>query len=368
VRAAADGYIRCTVQRRAQHLLDALVPLVTAGIIVAVLLHDGDARAAELLVGVAAAAALAFRRRAPAATLAVSGALVLVLLHLSPAAGAAAVIAPAVALYSLALRRGPRERALAAAAAVVAVIAADALHGGRPTLLQTLGHLGLIAIPLLIADLHRTRHANLALLQQRHAGQERLRIARDLHDVVAHTLTTINVQAATAAELLDRDPAHARAALETIEDASRDAIGELRAIVGVLRADTDAPLAPAPGIEQLDDLVARARADGVAIDLSIAGDPPSRLPEAVSLAAFRIAQESLTNACRHAAGARVRIALAYQPDAVGLVVENLASAVGGSPIGAGIMGMRERAAALGGTFAAGPTEDSFRVETRLPYR
>jgi signal transduction histidine kinase len=181
---------------------------------------------------------------------------------------------------------------------------------------------------------------------------------------------TINVQAATAAELLDRNPAHARAALATIEDASRDAIGELRAIVGVLRSDRDAPLAPAPGLDQLPELVARAREDGVEVDLAVAGEPPPRCPDAVSLAAFRIAQESLTNARRHAAGAGIKIGLGYAPDALKLVVENgtptVAAANGTSP-GVGIMGMRERATAVGGTLDARPTEAGFRVEARLPF-
>jgi len=359
------------VQSRAQHLLDALVPLSTAAVIVmGGVVHSGDADPASLLVGAAAGGSLAFRRRAPGFTLAVSGALTLVLLHLSPAAGATAVIAPAVALYSLAVLRGPRERALAAVAAVVAVVVADLLHGSDPTLLRTLGHAVLIAIPLLIADVHRTRHANLELLQQRSAQEERLRIARDLHDVIAHTLTTINVQAATAAQLLERDPSHARTALETIEDASRDAIGELRAVLGVLRDDGDTPLAPAPGLEQLPDLVARARDDGVAVDLAIGGERPPRLSEAVSLAAFRIAQESLTNARRHAGGAAVRIALAYDRQALSLVVESGASsatAANGVSTGVGIMGMRERAAAVGGTFDARATRSGFRVEAQLPY-
>ncbi len=358
--------------RRSQHLLDALVPLLTAAVIVVGgVLHGGDAQPLELIVGVAAGASLAGRRRAPGLTLAVSGALALVLLHLHPTAGATAVIAPAVALYSLALRRGARERALAAAAAVAAIVAAEALHGGAPTLPQTLGHVLLVAIPLLIADVHRTRHANLELLQERTREQERLRIARDLHDVVAHTLTTINVQAATAAQVLDRNPAHARSALETIEEASRDAIGELRAILGVLRDDRDTPLAPAPGLDQLPELVARAREDGIDVDLDVAGERPARLPDAVSLAAFRIAQESLTNARRHAAGAEVRIALAFRGDTLGLVVENGAAAVAAAEAagsaGVGIMGMRERAVIVGGTFDARPAGAGFRVEAQLPY-
>jgi signal transduction histidine kinase len=375
------------VPRRSQHLLDALVPLLAAGVIVVGgVVHSGDAQPLELIVGAAAGASLAVRRRAPGITLAVSGALALLLVHLQPTAGASAVIAPAVALYSLAVRRGTRERAVAAVTAVAAIIAAEALHGGAPTVLQTLGHVLLVAIPLLIADVHRTRHAYLELLEERlalaertreqeadrRAEQERLRIARDLHDIVAHTLTTINVQAATAAQLLDRNPAHARNALETIEEASRDAIGELRAILGVLRegADRDTPLAPAPGLDQLPDLVARAREDGVDVDLEVDGMPPERLTDAVSLAAFRIAQESLTNARRHAAGADVRIGLAFEPETLGLVVENGApttAAVNGTSAGVGIMGMRERAVTVGGTLEARPVASGFRVEAQLPY-
>jgi signal transduction histidine kinase len=375
------------VPRHSQQLLDALVPLLAAAVIVVGgVVHGGDAQPIELIVGAAAGASLAGRRRAPGLTLAVTGALALLLLHLQPTAGATAVIAPAVALYSLALRRGSRERAVAAVAAVVAIVAADALHSGASTLLQTLGHVLLVAIPLLIAEVHRTRNANLELLQERlalaertreqeaerRAEQERLRIARDLHDVMAHTLTTINVQAATAAQLLDSNPAHARTALETIEDASRDAINELRAVLGVLRegADADAPLAPAPGLDRLPDLVARAREEGVEVDLEVSGERPTRLPDAVSLAAFRIAQESLTNARRHAAGADVRIALAFDPGTLGLVVENgtaIVAAVNGTSAGVGIMGMRERAVTVGGTFEARPVGGGFRVEARLPY-
>ena len=368
--------------RRSQYLLDAFVALLAAlVIVVGGVLRGGDAQPLELIVGAAAGASLAGRRRAPGLTLAVSGALTLLLVHLDPAAVAAAVIAPAIALYSLALRRGVREGALAAVAAVVAIVVVEELHRGGPTLLQTLAHVLLVAIPLLLADVHRTRHANLALLREQlalaertreheaelRAEQERLRIARDLHDVVAHTLTTINVQAATAAALLDRNPAHARSALETIEEASRDALGELRAILGVLRADT--PLAPAPGLDQLGELVARTREDGVQVGLDVDGERPERLPDAVSLAAFRIAQESLTNARRHAAGADVRIALGFDPGAVSLVVENgAAGAPGhGTPAGVGIMGMRERAVAVGGTLDARAVEGGFRVEARLPY-
>jgi signal transduction histidine kinase len=375
------------VARRSTHLLDAAVPLIVGAVItLGGVLRGGDARPLALGLGLGAAASLAWRWRAPGWTLAVSGGLTLALLHIDASAGATAVIAPAVAFYSLALTRGRVSQLLAAVGAVAAVIFAEALHAGSPTLLQTLGHVLLVAIPLLAADVHRTRHAYVALLHeqlalaerareqeaQRRTEQERMRIARDLHDVVAHTLTTINVQAATAAQLLDRDPAHARRALETIEDASRDAIGELRAVLGVLRGDEDqeAPLMPAPGLDDVAGLVQRTREEGVDVQIDVVGERPERVPDAVSLAAFRIVQESLTNARRHAPGAPVRVEVSFEPGGLAVAVENGA----GSPAngnsaaaGVGIVGMTERATTLGGTLRAGRLPGGFRVDAQLPY-
>ena len=371
--------------RRAPALSDAVVPLLVAAVIsFGGLAHSGNARSLPMALGVAAGLSLFGRRRAPGLTLAVSGALVLVLLHIAPEAGATAVIAPAVALYSLALRRRIFARVLAGAAAVAAIVIAEVLQGDGPSVLQTLGHALLVAIPLLVADVHRVRHANLDLLQERlalaertrdqaaerRAQDERVRIARDLHDVVAHTLTTINVQASTAGELLERRPEHAREALQVIEDASREAIHELRAILGVLRGgDNDTPLAPAPGLDDLPDLVGRARAEAVEVELSIYGERPSRIPEAVSLAAYRIAQESLTNARRHAEGAPVSVEVAFEHDHLDVtVLSGAPTSRNGSEHGAGvgILGMTERAATVGGTVDARPTTDGFRVHARLP--
>jgi signal transduction histidine kinase len=368
-------------------VLDAAVPLMV-GIAVTLdgVLHaGGSSRPLALAVGLMAAASLVARRRAPGWTLAVSGGLALILLHVS-SAGGVVVLAPAVALYSLALRRGRIEQLLAALAAVAAVIAVDALQPGHLTLLQTLGHVLLVAIPLLAAEAHRTRHAYVALLRerlefaertreqeaQRRAEQERLRIARDLHDIVAHTLTEMNVQAATASELLDRDPAYARGALETIADSSREAINELRAILGILRtADAGkAPLAPAPGVETIAELVDRSRTGGLDVQLDVTGERPERFPDAVSLAAFRIVQESLTNARRHATGTPVRVGLSFGPGRLAVAVENGAGRTtndNGSSPGVGIIGMTERASAVGGTLHAGPLAHGFRVDAELPY-
>jgi signal transduction histidine kinase len=374
------------VHSRHALLVDAAVPVLVAAVILAgTLLHVGaSARPLPVAVGIAAAATLAARRSAPGWTLAISGALVAVLLHVDRSVGTVAVLAPAVALYSLAITRGRPQQLVGAVAAVAAVIVADALHPGRPTVLQTIGHVMLVAIPLLAAEAMRTHRSYLSLLSerlelaertreqeaQRRAEQERMRIARELHDVVAHTLTSINVQAGAAAERLT--PGDARTALETIEDASHEAIGELRAILGVLRdpEPPDAPRTPSPGVDSVAELVKRARESGLEVGLEINGDRPSRLSDAVSLAAYRIVQESLTNARRHAAGASVHVCLRFDAASLSLAIENGGGTrvdSNGSKSGIGITGMRERASALGGTFQARPTEDGFRVDAELPY-
>ncbi|MHB8693945.1 MAG: sensor histidine kinase [Solirubrobacteraceae bacterium] len=374
------------MHRRHALFLDAAVPVVVGAVIlVGTLLHGGQsARPLPAAVGLAAAASLWARRRAPGWTLVISVALVAILLHIDGSAGAVAVIAPAVALYSVAVTRGRTEQVLAAIAAVAAVIVADTLHSGRPTVLQTLGHVTLVAVPLLAAEVMRTHRSYLSLQlerlelaertreqeAQRRAEQERMRIARELHDIVAHTLTTINVQAGAAAERLD--PGEARTALETIEEASHEAIGELRAVLGVLRdsEQTDAPRTPAPGVEHVGELVQRARDAGLDVRLDISGERPTRLSDAVSLAAYRIVQESLTNAHRHAAGASVCVKLCFDTALLSLAVENGAGAPAssnGSTSGVGIAGMRERASAIGGTLEAVPTGDGFWVQAELPY-
>src|SRR6266540_1952834 len=238
----------------ASQLLDAVVVLLV-GVVVAVGVAtraEASTRPLALTLALAAALALLLRRRAPAATLVVSGGLVLVLVAVDHAAGSVAVIAPAVALYSLALSRGRIHLVAAVVAAAAAVVIADIfLAGGHAhaLTLQTATHVALVAVPVLAAEALRNRRSYVQLLlerlelaertreeeAQRRAEQERLRIARDLHDVVAHTLTTINVQAGVAAHLLDRDPGHARNALTTIETASHDALDELRTVLGVLR-------------------------------------------------------------------------------------------------------------------------------------
>lgn len=359
--------------------------LVGAVIVAGEFLHGNNVPVTAIVLAVAAAASLFGRRRWPGWTLAVSGVLVAVLFHVDRSASAVAVLAPAVALYSLALTRGRRTELLAGFAAVGAVLLADLLHSGQPGVLQTLGHVLLVALPLLAAEQVRTHRAYLRLLEERlelaertreqeaarRAEQERLRIARDLHDVVAHTLTEINVQAGSTAERTT--PGEARATLETIEQSSHEAIGELRAILGILRDpdNPEAPRAPAPTIQEIAELATRARQTGLDVDLEVSGDAPARLSDAVSLAAYRIAQESLTNARRHAPGAPVTMHLQYNTSHLRLNVENPAAGSvghnGTSPSGVGITGMKERATAVGGTLEAGAKKGRFHVHAELPY-
>lgn len=375
---------------RERHLivLDTAVPaLVAAVIVVGQVLHRGTSDGpAPLVLGLGAAAALVARRRWPGWTLLASGALVAVLFHVDAAAATIAVLAPAVALYSLALRRGRLQQVGAGLLAIAAVVAADVIHQGRPTVGQTLAHALLVAVPLLAAEAMRTHQENMRLIlerltlaerareqqAERRAEQERLRIARELHDVVAHTLTEINVTAAAAAETGRPDDAHA--ALQQIEAASHTAIGELRGVLGVLRGPDPAaaPRAPAPSVQDIPDLVARLREGGLDVQLQTYGAAPQRISDATSLAAYRIAQESLTNVRRHAAGSRAAVTLRFDLDELTLTIDN---GPGAHPPeattrrsdGVGITGMRERANTVGGRLTAEQLDAGFRVRAQLPY-
>jgi signal transduction histidine kinase len=207
--------------------------------------------------------------------------------------------------------------------------------------------------------------------------QERARIARDLHDIVAHHMSLIVVQAETAAFRVPDLSEPARAELSSIGEAARAALTETRALLTVLRQDEDAPQdAPQPGVEQIEDLCAAARRAGAAVDAAIepVGD---RLRPGTALAAYRIVQEALSNASRHAPGARVRVVVAVEPwpDGDRCMVAVTNTPVPGAPRGAapagaaghGITGMSERAAAEGGTLTAGRTPDGgFAVVATLP--
>jgi signal transduction histidine kinase len=221
-----------------------------------------------------------------------------------------------------------------------------------------------------IAAHERAAQAERELARERRlaAAEERTRIARDLHDSAAHAINVILVQAGAARLLQDRDPESARAALSTIEDVARETIGEIDQLVHGLRENDGSPtVEPPTGLAALDTLVERYRAAGLAIDVHVDG---GRRPLSRSLdqAAYRILQESLTNAARHGDGA-AEIDIHYGEGQLGLNVSNTVSgAVGGETGGGhGLLGMRERASLLGGTLEAGRDGRTFRVRARLPY-
>jgi YD repeat-containing protein len=336
--------------------------------------------AAAYLLVVVAGLVLAGRRYYPVAVLIVSAAAVAIYSLLGYVNGAALLL-PAFALYAVAAAGSVRRAVGAAAATLVLLLVSTAVSnpfgtfgGGFITMP------GLLAVALFAGLAASSRRAYIASIQarseddaRRRVDEERLRIARELHDVVAHTMATINVQAGVAAHVLADRPDAAAQALNSIKAASKDGLRELRAILNVLRQADDADLTqPAPGLAQLDALIAGTAQAGLATSLRVTG-AARPLPAAADLAAYRIVQESLTNAIRHAGPATATVSLSY--DDAGLRIEvadtgrgSGASHAGGSEgSGHGLIGMRERAASVGGVVQAGPAaECGYRVTARLP--
>lgn len=199
----------------------------------------------------------------------------------------------------------------------------------------------------------------------RAVSEERARIARELHDVIAHGVSVMVVQAGAAAEVLSRDPEGARGALVAIQDTGRQAIADLRRMLGLVREGDPLALEPRPGLEQLDPLLDQLRTAGMAVEIEVQGTH-RELPAGVDVSAYRIVQEALTNVLKHAGPAQARVRIAYGPDAVDLeVVDDGRGPQNGQ--GHGLVGMRERVALYGGTFEAGPAGPrGFRVRARLP--
>jgi signal transduction histidine kinase len=359
-----------------------------------------DALAWLLLV--AGPAALLLRRRWPLGVLAVTVACGLVYAARTYPEGPSQ-LATFPALWTVALTVPRRTAWLAAAATSVAAAGAElVLYGETMFDGEPLYAAVTVFAAMWWGESVRARRAYVAELRdraeraertrdeeaRRRVDEERLRIARELHDVVSHTIGVISVQAGVAAHLLHRRPDKAADSLAAIRQASDEALGELHAMLGVLRdRDGDgggAPLAPAPGLAELDALVAQAAGTGLEVKVSLEGEP-RRLPPAVDLAAYRVVQESLTNVVRHAGASRADVTVSHHDGVVEVEIvddgngDGVGSASGrrstgsdrpgrsGSGSGQGIPGMRERAAALGGTLEAGPrAEGGFRVRATLP--
>jgi signal transduction histidine kinase len=202
-------------------------------------------------------------------------------------------------------------------------------------------------------------------------AEERQRIARELHDVVAHSISVMTVQAGGVRRLLRDDQAREREALETIEETGRQALAEMRRMLGILRQPTDAPtLAPQPTMVNLETLVQQVREAGLPVEYRIEGEPVP-LPPGIELSAYRIVQEALTNALKYAGPARAEVSIVYGRDTLELEVTNDGRVDGeGEGRGHGLVGMRERVAVFGGTLEAGPrpNADGYAVKARLPLQ
>ena len=357
--------------------------------------HTPDA--ALLLVAVACLV-LALKRRYPVTVLLVSTAAVVTYSAFGFVNGAV-LLAPPIALFTVAQSVPLRRALLLAGLTLLVLMTATAVNNPFG---PTGGGFYLIPAPVAAAVFGgialRNRRAYVSSIEaraeeetRRRIDEERLRIARELHDIVAHTMATINVQAGVAAHVLADNPAAVGPALEVIRQSSKDGLRELRAILNVLRqADEGDPTQPAPGLPQLEALIAGASNAGLPVELRQDGSP-LQLPAATDLAAYRIVQESLTNVIKHAGpGATATVRISYGDAAVHIEVTDTGvgpgpallgvggHGVGGHGVGGhgidghgvgghGIIGMRERAAAVAGTLVTGRGPDGgYQVTATLP--
>jgi signal transduction histidine kinase len=349
----------------------------------------------DALNGVIVAAmvgALVLRRRAPMWVLAAIIAGEVVLGRLDYAPSAADAVAFLIAVYSVAAHRPLARSAIGGVVAVFAFIALMVSYPVDVNLLEYVTNIALLVGVWWLGRGLRLRRAYLAELEDRAQRlervregdartarvEERARIARELHDVVAHHVSVMTVQAGAARRILDRDPDSAREAMTTIEGLGRTALSEMRRIVGVLRTERDGErtgreLAPQPGLHDMGGLIDRVRETGLMVQLWIEGQPRT-LSAGVDLAVYRLVQEALTNTLKHAgpqARAWVRIHYAAQGVNVEIEDDGRGAAAGlpenGDGPGHGLVGMRERVALYGGELRIGPrTGGGFEVRARFP--
>jgi signal transduction histidine kinase len=314
---------------------------------------------AGLLLVLVQAGSVAFIRRRPEAAMAVAILAGIGLEVLTPDIGWLGQVAAVLACYA---RIRPPSRSLWVLALLVAATPWK-LAGGdwRNLLLAVAGP----ALGWALGELGRTRQLRREDEQRRIAAQERERIARELHDVLAHTVSVIVVQAAAAEDIFDRRPDLARTALGTIGSAARSTLAELRVLLQSVSADTDA--GPQPGLAQLDTLTDSLRSTGLRVELR---RDDTTLPAAVDMSAYRIVQESLTNTLRHSHAHLAHVSVRCVDGSVRLEIRDDGPARAAGRVDGtrrGIVGMRERARLLGGTLDAGPTaEGGFRVRADLP--
>ncbi|MEU2394359.1 sensor histidine kinase [Streptomyces sp. NPDC007369] len=356
-----------------------LVTLVLSNLVLRVPLGVGDQIFGPgpmvVLLGLAGAGVLV--RRAPLVTLSLMlfTACVLIFVTNTPEMTFVPVLAAAVALGRVASSRPRRVALTAVTVTVLAVLLGQLARPitGGPALVLAQSQLAIVVLAWLIGDSVR-RGRESAMQEQARATEqalteERLRIARELHDLVAHSIGIIAIQAGVGSRVIDKQPGQAREALQAIEATSRETLASLRRTLVALRRSEPAPLAPTPGLDGLEQLAAATASDtGVRIEVRRSGERRA-LPQDIELAAYRIVQESLTNVVRHAGAAVCRVGVGYGQEELALEITDDGRGTSGGHTGGGfgITGMRERAALLGGRFEAGPTAGGgFRVAVGLP--
>ncbi|GIH80945.1 sensor histidine kinase [Planobispora longispora] len=268
-----------------------------------------------------------------------------------------------VAVYTVAAFSARRERLLGGAAGAVLLAMSLAVPGESP---DSFGYVGMAFVAACaLGTGARARRAEIAALEERTrrleeertaiAAQERMRIARDMHDVLTHSVGVMVVQADAGSLAVRADPDRAEAALEAIARTGREAVGQLRRVLGALRSGDGAGLAPPPGLGEVERLVGQVRETGLEVAVEVLGEA-GPVPADVGMAAYRLVQESLTNTLRHAGATAVRVRLSWSPDALRIEVtdDGRGPAPGGNAAGHGLIGMRERVEACGGTLRTGP--------------
>jgi signal transduction histidine kinase len=336
----------------------------------------------RILAGCAMTVPLAFRRRhALPVVLIVGGVLITRAAIGSPNEDSASFFpALLLATFSVALyERRPPLAVVGGAFAVTAVLSAVLLGFGEDKgTSKDIGNLTIVSFFTVSAwsagwllrkraEHARRVEAESGELAREAVSGERARIARELHDIVAHSVSVISLQAGAAEQYLERDPARAREHLSSVQSTARDALNEMRRLTGVLR-DEAAGYEPQPGLARVDELVERARGAGLEVELAEEGERQT-VPPGVDLAAYRIVQEALTNARKHAGAVAARVRIRYLDSAVEVEVVNAAGseAVNGEGAGHGLVGMRERARVYGGDLETGHQPDGgYRVRARLP--
>jgi signal transduction histidine kinase len=354
-------------------LADAFIVALFIGAEIDAIVSDrAGSQAALLLFPAAWTLPLLARRRWPVpAAIAVIGALAVeAQVAYAGSESSAALIAIIIAFFTLGRRVETSSALISLALGLVlgvTIVAADA----GPITASQITFLAIVSItPFAAGAALRSGERETADAQERAAravAEERTRIARELHDMVGHAMSVVSLQAGAARLVLDKDPERAHAALVAIEDTTRDALAEMRRLIGILRDMGEPGTAPQPGVGEIERLVQSVRDAGLDVELHRDGTA-GPIPPAVDLAAYRIVQEALTNALKHGRGGAL-VALHGSEDALGIEVTS--SGTGPDADGAnghGLVGMRERVDHCGGTLEVGDVPGGFVVRARLPLR